>query len=187
MKLDLIIESLTKAFKQRNQAVIVGTLVALSNVILCGYLFVRKERVVVIPAQLTQEFWTERRAVSKEYLEEMSLLFVNLLLDATPHTMQYQRDTILRNVSPTTYNNLKIRLLKEEERYKKENLATTFSPTKIVINASKLQALITGYLTSYVSGKQVLQTEDTYLLQFRYNAGRLYILSFQDAGVKNDK
>ena len=187
MRANIIVEGLTRAFKQRNQAVIFGAIIAFSNVLLTGYLFIRKERVVIVPAQINQEFWVERRVVSKEYLEEMALFFVNLLLDATPHSMQYQRNTILRNTDPKEYDGLKNKLIREEERYRKENLATTFSPTKIVINTSKLQALVSGYLTSYVSGKQVKQSEDSYVLTFRYDAGRLYILSFRDAGVENAK
>ena len=179
MKLEVITEKLAKAFKQRNQIATFSIIVAVSNLVLALYLFTNKERVVLLPAQINTQMWTERKAVSKEYLEEMSLFFANLLFDVSPHSMGYQRDLILRNVDPSVYNALKYKLVKEEERYKKENLTTTFRPTQVVVNTIKLQALISGYLTSYVGGQQMQQITDTYLLKFRYDAGRLFIKSFE--------
>lgn len=178
MKLELIADELTRAFRERNRVVIISTVIVVSNLVLTCYLFTNKERVVIIPANISNEFWTERRAVSKEYLEEMTVFFTSQLLDVTPSSMSYQRNVILRNVAPSVYDLLKNKLIKEEERYKKENLATTFVPSKIVINATKLKALVTGVLTSYVNGKEVSQVSDQYLLKFNYNAGKLVIKSF---------
>jgi type IV conjugative transfer system protein TraE len=179
MKLEIITQELAKAFKERNQIAILSLIMALSNVVLACYLFTNKERVVLLPSQINTQMWTERKAVSKEYLEEMALFFMALFLDSSPHSMGYQRDLILRNVDPAIYNSFKYQLVKEEERYKKENLTTTFRPTKVVVNRDKLQTLVTGYLTSYVGGKQVQQLTDTYLLRFRYDGGRLFIKSFE--------
>lgn len=185
MNLNFIITNIVQAFKQRNQAVIIALIITISNVLLCIFLFRDNQRVVVVPAHFTQEFWTERRMVSKEYLEEMALFFTDLLFNATPHTMEYQRNIILRHVAPKMYNNLQAKLVKEEERYKNENLATTFSPTKIIVNTSKLEVLMHGYLTSFISGKQIKQNEEVFLLKFQMEAGRLFMQSFSDFEVKN--
>lgn len=179
MKFSIISKEVVTAFKERNQIAIIAAIVAISNVFLVTFLFANKERVVLVPAQINTQMWTERKAVSKEYLEEMSLFFSHLLFDVSPHSMAYQRDVILRNVDPACYNPLKHKLIKEEEKYKKENLTTTFRPTKIIVNTSKLETLVSGYLTSFVGGKQMQQITDTYLIKFRYDAGRLFIKSFE--------
>ena len=179
MKFSIISKEIVTAFKERNQIAIIAAIVAVSNLILVAFLFANKERVVLVPAQINTQMWTERKLVSKEYLEEMSLFFSHLLFDVSPHSMAYQRDVILRNVTPSAYNSLKHKLIKEEEKYKKENLTTTFRPTKIIVNTSKLETLIAGYLTSFVGGKQMQQITDTYLIRFRYDAGRLFIKSFE--------
>lgn len=179
MRFSIIAQEIAKAFNQRNQIAILSVMMAISNLILVVHLFSSKERVVIVPAQVNTEMWTERKAVSREYLEEMSLFFAHLLFDNSAHSMPFQRDVILRNVDPPMYNQLKHKLANEEERYKKENLSTTFRPTKIVINTTKLQAVISGLLTSYVGGKQIQQINDTYVIEFRYDAGRLFIKSFE--------
>ena len=179
MKFELISKKVVTAFKQRNQIAIIALIIAISNLVLIVLLTTNKERVVLVPAQINTQMWTERKLVSKEYLEEMSLFFTHLLFDVSPHSMAYQRDIVLRNVDPAVYNSLKHKLFKEEEKYRKENLTTTFRPAKLVVNTSKLETLVTGYLTSFVGGKQMQQITDTYLIKFRYDAGRLFIKSFE--------
>lgn len=179
MKFELISKKVVTAFKQRNQIAVIALIIAISNLVLIVLLTTNKERVVLVPAQINTQMWTERKLVSKEYLEEMSLFFTHLLFDVSPHSMAYQRDIVLRNVDPAVYNSLKHKLFKEEEKYRKENLTTTFRPTKLVVNTTKLETLVTGYLTSFVGGKQMQQITDTYLIKFRYDAGRLFIKSFE--------
>ena len=183
MRFSIISKEVVTAFKERNQIAIIAAVVAMSNIILVAFLFSNKERVVIVPAQINTQMWTERKVVSKEYLEEMSLFFSHLLFDVSPHSMAYQRDVILRNVDPSSYNSLKHKLIKEEQKYKKENLTTTFRPTKIIVNTKKLETLVTGYLTSFVGGKQMQQITDNYLIKFRYDAGRLFIKSFEAQNV----
>lgn len=179
MKFSVLATELSKAFTQRNQIALLAALVTLSNVLLVVFLFANKERVIIMPAQINTEMWTERKAVSKEYLEEMTLFFTHLLFDVSPHSMPYQREVILRNVDPSMYNFLKHKLVREEEKYKKENLSTTFRPTKVVVNTYTLESLVEGYLTSFVGGKEVQQITDKYRISFRYEAGRLFIKSFE--------
>lgn len=179
MRFSIVSQKIVTAFKERNQMAMMALIIVISNVILVSFLFANKERVVLVPAQINTQMWAERKAVSKEYLEEMSLFFSHLLFDVSPHSMAYQRDVILRNVDPASYNLLKHKLIKEEEKYKKENLTTTFRPTKIFVNTTTLEALISGYLTSFVGGKQMQQITDNYLIKFRYDAGRLFIKSFE--------
>ena len=179
MKFSVVNKKIITAFKERNQIAMMAAIITLSNLILVAFLFADKERVVLVPAQINNQMWTERKAVSKEYLEEMTLFFTHLLFDVSPHSMAYQRDVILRNVDPKSYNPLKHKLVKEEEKYKKENLTTTFRPTKVIVNTSKLETLVTGYLTSFVGGKQMQQITDHYLIKFSYAGGRLFIKSFE--------
>jgi type IV conjugative transfer system protein TraE len=179
MKFEVLAKELSKAFKERNHIALLAVLMMVSNVLLVAFLFTNKERVVLVPAQIQTEMWTERKAVSKEYLEEMTLFFTHLLLDVSPHSMPYQRDVILRNVDPSLYNFLKHKLVKEQEKYKKENLSTSFRPTKVIVNTTTLESLVEGYLTSFVGGKAVQQITDIYRISFRYEAGRLFIKSFE--------
>ena len=73
MKFSIVSQKIITAFKERNQMAMIAAIIAVSNIILVAFLFADKERVVLVPAQINTQMWTERKAVSKEYLEEMSL------------------------------------------------------------------------------------------------------------------
>ena len=165
------------AFRQRNQAALIAAFMATSNLVLVCLVLRDPKRVVVVPAQVQTELWTDRRGVSDSYLEEMALFFCHLLLDATPSAMPYQRNIILKNVDPRAYNSLKHRLIQEETRYREENLSTHFRPTRVSVDAKKLKVQVTGHLSSFVGGKQVQQRLQGFNLAFRYEAGRLWVLS----------
>jgi type IV conjugative transfer system protein TraE len=85
----------------------------------------------VVPAYQQQSFWLDQSNVSKEYLEQMSLFFVEYLLNLTADSIAYQRDIILKHVVPSYYAELKKRFLEEETRYRQEYLATNIKPMHI--------------------------------------------------------
>lgn len=171
--------SLQKLTKQRNQVLVVGSILGVSNLILCGLLFFTPQRVVVIPANPAKSFWVDQRQVSPEYLEEMGLFFAREILDVSPASAAYQRDVVLRYTAPEYHNALKKRLIEEERRAGDGQISTGFKPIQIKVNAERLEAELTGDLLSYVAGKMVSSVRESYLLRFQYTQGRLLVTQFK--------
>lgn len=141
-------------------------------------LFFRHERVIITPPQLSQGFWVEGNRFSPQYLEEMALHYAHFLLDVTEKNILYQGEILLRYVTPDAYGALKARLLEDEQRLKKNNLSTRFSPSEVAISVDNLTVDITGELLSYVGDKKISQVRETYQFRFQNLSGRLLIAAF---------
>lgn len=179
MKLSVFKNNIMMAIKERNIALMMAVVMGVGNLLLIVKICSNKERIVVVPAYQQQSFWLDQANVSKEYLEQMSLFFVENLLNLTADSIAYQRDVILKHVVPEFYRELKKRFIDEEERYRKECLATNIKPMRIIVDDSSKTTTIIGVFTSFIAGKQIKQTKDSYQLQFKYQHGRLLIESFK--------
>jgi len=163
---------------QRN--IFVGLSAALlgANILLALKTFFHLERILVMPPEIHQSFWVEGNRVSNHYVEEMALFFAHLLLDTSEASAPFHREVILRYAQPESYGALKTQLLEDEQRYKKEQLSTSFKPSVVEVDNKKMTADLTGDLLSYVGSKKISQNRETYRFHFHYDHGRLQIVSF---------
>lgn len=185
MNIKLFNHRLGNLLKQRNALAALTGVALLLNLIQASALLLRDETVVVVPADLRQEVWMKGTKVSKSYLEEMAILYADLILETTPKGAAYRREIILRNASPKGYGALKQKLLEEEKRLKKQNLSTSFQANRITVNATKLMVEVHGDLIRYVGQKPVSRSRDVYQFTFELHRGRLLITSFKL--IKSDK
>jgi type IV conjugative transfer system protein TraE len=139
-----------------------------------------QDRIVIVPANFQQSFWVNKDGVSASYLAEMTRYFATLELNMTPESSDYQVGQVLKYTDPKQYGAIKAELIKYRDTVKNEGLTTAFFPVDVQVNLPKFQATIVGDL-SYFVGKQETNTQRvTYLAQYRFNNGRLYLSSFQE-------
>ena len=178
MRLRLNTARLHHLIHQRNIFVGMSAILLGTNVLLAVKTFSHHERIIITPPEVHQSFWVEGNRVSNHYLEEMSLYFAHLLLDTSEASAPFNREVILRYANPESYGALKTQLLEDEQRYKKEQLSTSFKPSIVQVDNKRMTADITGDLLSYVGSKKISQYGETYRFQFHYDRGRLLINSF---------
>ena len=53
---------------------------------------INRERIVIVPPVINQAFWVNSQTVSPEYLSQISSFLVQLRLNMTPSSAEYQRD-----------------------------------------------------------------------------------------------
>ena len=179
MKIRLLKSRLGDLLQQRNLllSLVVGLLII--NFTQALFTLFRSERIIVVPPDINQEFWLEQNKVSPVYLEEMALFFADLILESSPSSAAYKREIILRHTISSGYGPLKIRLLEDEKRLKKEHVTTSFQANSVKVNPSKLNVELTGDLHRFVGEKRISQSRDTYQFKFDYRHGRLQIKSFK--------
>ena len=178
MRLLLNVARLQHLIHQRNIFVGISAVLLGANVLLAFKNFSYQERIIIVPPELHQSFWVEGNRVSNHYLEEMTLFFAHLLLDTSEASAPFNREVVLRYANPDSYGALKMQLLEDEQRYKKEQLSTSFKPSVVQVDNKKMTADITGDLLSFVGSKKISQHRETYRFHFRHNQGRLLIDSF---------
>lgn len=147
------------------------TLLALILLVMAG----KRERIVVVPAEFTEEFWVETNKVSSSYIRQVGDYFVKLAMTATPDTAESQYAFILKNVYPPYYGKLKSDFIQKIDKIKKKSITTVFNAREYAVDVHDLSVVITGDF-QLSTGRQKLDSEEKrYKIGFIYDNGRLYV------------
>ncbi len=148
-----------------------------------AYRLVGQERVVIVPPAINKSFWVEGNRVSAEYLEEMGYFLIQLVLNVTPQTVDYQSKLLLQYVAPASYGEIKTAMAIIAERLKRDGAATVFSARSVSTDQSHLKVAIQGSLTTFIGERRVSESTKSYLVELQYATGRLTIKSFKEVGI----
>jgi conjugal transfer pilus assembly protein TraE len=137
--------------------------------------------VILVPG-LQQEVWTSDHQVSSSYLEETTMMYLPLLLDLEPQTIEWKRDRILAYVARTDGNylqQLQDYFARAKEEYSKFGLRTHFAVKKLTVDESKLEVIAEGLLISLFGDYGTDSRQAHYLLRFDWVGGKLLIKEFK--------
>jgi conjugal transfer pilus assembly protein TraE len=173
---------LENALKQRNGYLVIASGLTALCLLLTLIIFQLSfhKRTYLVPPEINHSFWISDAAASSEYLAEMSAFFISLRLNITPSNIKNQREMLLRYTDPSYYGQLKTQLVAEGDRITKESLSTAFYPVDVRIDTKQLQAIVTGDVKTTVGKEPLPDRRVRYLLQYRYNSGRLFVSSFKE-------
>ena len=71
----------------------------------------RQERIIVLPAETTKSFWLDNKTVSADYLEQMSIFALQLALNNSPETFDYNVKKLLSYVAPKDRGETELQLV----------------------------------------------------------------------------
>ena len=71
----------------------------------------RQERIIVLPAETTKSFWLDNKTVSADYLEQMSIFALQLALNNSPETFDYNVKKLLSYVAPEDRGETELQLV----------------------------------------------------------------------------
>lgn len=160
---------------QRNIFAAISILLAVSLVLLSTFLFLKRERIIVVPPLVEKEFWIDGNNVSPTYFEQFGYFLGQLLLGKSSHSAPSQRNLLLRHTDPSFVGTLKQKLMEEEEMLHKQNASYTFFPISTHVNPEKKEVLIEGDRVLFVGGKQVSLEREGYILSFNFSGSRLLL------------
>ena len=121
MRSSIYISKLLAVTKQRDFLFPTCAFLSVSQLLTLGFLFFKKERVILIPPVVSQPMWIDGYAVSSTYLEQMGVFFGQMLLSNSVQSLQARRDMVLRFVHPSVYTHFRHRLIQEEVHLQKQN------------------------------------------------------------------
>ena len=156
---------------------IAGAMIA-ANLALSICLFGKSDKTIIVPAQLGEPISVSSSELSESYIEQMTEFFSGLLLDLTPSNVGYKSAVALKHVDSSGYTELQNYFKEEEEKHKKYNLATHFSPTCIKV-LSNLEREVSGILTSRFGDAGKQETHVSYRIKYRNKGGRLWLEKFE--------
>ena len=182
MDINVVKTRLTEELKKRNAFLLLALGSIGVNVLLSLTLLFHSpdNRTVLVPVGFEKSFWVDNKGVSASYLAEMTRYFSTLKLNMTPDSSEYQINQILQYTNPRTYGALKADLVKQSDSLKNEGLTSAFFPTNVQVDVPNLSATITGDLSYFVGKEETSSYRVSYVAQYSYDNGRLYLNSFQE-------
>jgi conjugal transfer pilus assembly protein TraE len=170
--------------KRAFQLFLAGSL--LTNLLLAVALTMadRTHRETMVPPEIKKGFWVEDSKVSGDYLEQMGLFLVQLALNNTPISAEYNARTLLRYVGPASYGEIEKLLLGNAKRLKDDNASTVFAPSQVTASQNDNAVAFSGVFSTYISDKRVSQVQKDLLVKFGYSGGKVYILELRETDPK---
>jgi type IV conjugative transfer system protein TraE len=148
--------------------------------ILTNFRMVGRETIQLVPPAIKQPISFNAVKVNGAYLVEVADHLANHILSVDTETLAYSQDVVLQWVHPADRPQIKATMEREGERVKRDRAATVFFIRSIQPKEATNQVAISGELKTYVNNAFMSQAYKTYLAQFTYSDGRLYLKSFEE-------
>lgn len=167
--------------RNRNLGLTVGAM-AISQILslLIVFRLQGSERTVVSPPSINKSFWVTRDKASSEYLEQMGCFIAWLILDVSPSSIDWKKDTLLGYVDADQYGALKSRQELEADRLKRINATTSFAPLQLAASEDTQSLVIRGRLRTLVNNVETTNELKAYRIEFGYAGGRTHLIAFKE-------
>ena len=193
MNLSFAMQGGDRIHKQRNLFLSLTILLSLSSTALSIKILLQEERIIMVPP-LTSEVVISNRKVSSGYLEQMTMVFLNSLLDLSAADVLHKRDIILKytsNSDSSFVKSINEYFANALEKYKNFDLVTYFTVKNMEIDETKGEVIAHGILTSRYGKHGFESTPTSYRLSFEFSGGYLRLKEFKavvdESKIKKDE
>lgn len=150
-----------------------------------AYRLIGLERVILVPPAIHKTFWVDSDKVSAEYLEQMGYFLLQLVLNVSPQSVDYQSKLLLQYAAPASYGEIKTSMAVVAERLKRDGASTVFSPRSLTTDERLLKVAVEGSLTTFIGDRRVSEANKAYLVELQYALGKLTIKSFKEVNAND--
>ncbi len=175
--------------KQRNLFLLLTILLTVSSSALSLKILIQEERIIMVPP-LSSEVMISNRKVSSSYLEQMTMVFLNSLLDLSAMDILHKRDMILKytsNSHPSFSKRINEYFADAAAKYKNFDLVTYFTVKNMEIDEGSGEVIAHGTLTSRYGKHGFESTPTSYRLSFEFSGGYLRLKEFNQPVDDQDK
>lgn len=175
--------------KQRNLFLLLTILLAVSSSALSLKILIQEERIIMVPP-LSSEVMISNRKVSSSYLEQMTMVFLNSLLDLSAVDVLHKRDMILKytsNSHPSFSKRINEYFADSATKYKNFDLVTYFTVKNMEIDEGSGEVIAHGTLTSRYGKHGFESIPTSYRLSFEFSGGYLRLKEFNQVVDDKDK
>jgi type IV conjugative transfer system protein TraE len=148
-----------------------------------------EERIIMVPP-LSSEVAISKSKVSSSYLEQMTMVFLNSLLDLSTCDILHKRDMILKYTSgsnPDFSRKINEYFADSADKYKKFDLVTYFTVKNMEVDESKNEVIAHGILTSRYGKRGFEANPASYRLTYEFSGGYLRLKEFQSVSEEKEK
>jgi type IV conjugative transfer system protein TraE len=139
----------------------------------------------LIPTTISRNYWAEDDVASQDYLEDMGFTMLQLAVNVTPASVDYQAKKLLRYAAPGYYGALQNQLMASAAAVKAEGVSTVFSPKEVKIDLKSQTVAYTGVLSRFIQDKKVGERSTSFAVKFSIEHGRMYLHALLETDAKN--
>lgn len=139
---------------------------------------VKYQRVVLIPPKMTGTIEFIRGIPSDDYIRDISRKIISLATTYSPPTARAQFEELLPYYAPESYPEASKAWYSLASRVEESQVSSVFYLEKIKLNQSMIE--IFGNLKQYAGNTPIETTGRTYLIDYRVQDGRFFLVSFQE-------
>lgn len=150
----------------------------LSNLLLAVFVLTADttEKTIFEPTNFTKSFWVKGEQVDPNYIEQISLDFIENFLTYHPENAWSRFSEVLEFTDPSVYGEMKAFFENEYKKIKATQLSSVCHPLEL--HVKQLQADVTCRLVGYVGQNQASDDIKTMRLHYAFRGGRLSITGF---------
>lgn len=161
----------------------------LSNFCLSLYVIFNKQIVqtIIIPPEVRKTLSITNIAFSKEYLEEMAPYTAYLLFNATPQTVEFQHQQLLKFTAASYHGALEKELRQTQLYIQKNNISTFFIVQSAAGNVIENTTVLTGEFVVQRGEQVISKTIRKLLVSFDNDNGKLELTSIKEIKSENQE
>lgn len=154
----------------------------------------RNAPVVLVPhdlaassARVTVPLNGELRGTSHEYLSNVALSDLSLILNFTPDNVISQHQRFMNRLTEDLYGNTREKLLADAQTFKSRAVTQSFYPTNVKVSSDFRRVEVTGTQLRWVGGKESVRSTVVYTVTYSMFKGFLHVSDLRQQGDKNEK
>lgn len=173
------IQSVATALKR--QQGIAFVLAALSLLLTINAL-TKQTTIILEPPSRSKTIAVVGDKVDGAWLEEMGAWVAHMILDASPHSIGWQHEQLLKWVHPSTHGQMQQEMAVQAKRLIDTNASTVFWLQQLAPDVERQRVALVGQLDTYVNGVKVPGSSRTmsFLVQFEAKGGRMQIKEWKE-------
>ena len=117
----------------------------------------------------------EIRGTSSEYVANMALSDLSLILNFTPDSVLTQHQRFLNRVTEDLYATSQGEMIAQAKDFKAQNVTQSFFPSDVTVSPDGSTAKVTGTQLRSMAGKEVMRSTLTYIVTYKVFKGYMHV------------
>lgn len=165
--------ALAENFFLRSLALVLGVALILNATV-----FRSKERVIIMPPQISKEFWVESNKASPEYLEQMAAFFATLGGNLSPANAEYNASILMGYINTSKYGDIKRDLSAQAQYIKKHNITQAFFPISVNVDHATSSVTVSGEVVRNIGTVRIDKEMMLIRMKFAMENYKIWLLEF---------
>ncbi len=180
MNTDIFVQKTSNLFVENRLLKFIIVVLALAVIFnsFMVYRSVKYQRVILIPPKMTGTVEFVQGKPTDIYLRDMTRRIANLAATYSPPTARSQFEELLSYYDPESYPQASKAWYSLASRVEESQVSSVFYLEKIKLGEKFIEVF--GNLKQFAGDTPLENTSKTYLINYRLQDGRLYIVSFKE-------